>query len=310
MEGNFIKFIFFLKDLNVKIESFFYNLYQSILSIIKVIFLSKFGIRLPKSSSSECYLLGNGPSLKEFLIQPDLFQDKEMICVNNFPSTPEYELLKPQNLLFLDGAFYSDSKAGLSESAKSIVSKTIKSLLEKTTWQINLFLPAIAKKSPKFVSEISKNQHIKIHYFNYTVVKGFKPFTHFLFKNNLGMPLCQNVLGAGIFLALNIGYKKVFVLGADHTWLRDLIVGDDSELYMKHNHFYSNKEETIITKIENTQIKGKITMGKFLEACVKTFDVYYVLEDYAKILNSKIYNATSGSYIDAFEKIKISLAKS
>lgn len=37
----------------------------------------------------------------------------------------------------------------------------------------------------------------------------------------------------------------------------------------------------------------------------RKFEGYIILEDYSKYLAAKVYNATSKSYIDAFERYKI-----
>jgi hypothetical protein len=169
MESGFVKFIFFLKNINTSIETFIVNIYQTVVSIIKVLILSKFNIKLPKSVSEECYVLGNGPSLKyilqsrkEFLSHYDLF------CVNNFPSTDAYGELKPKNLVFLDNAFFANP-----EKRIPVVQKTITDLTAKTNWNLNLYVPSFAKNSPRFLNEVTKNSHIQIYFFNYTIVKGF-----------------------------------------------------------------------------------------------------------------------------------------
>jgi hypothetical protein len=46
-------------------------------------------------------------------------------------------------------------------------------------------------------------------------------------------------------------------------------------------------------------------MHEFLQALAITFEGYFFLEDYARFMRSKIYNASKKSYIDAFERLKV-----
>jgi hypothetical protein len=294
--------IYTFKYLFEKIEKFILNIYQSILSVIKVIVLSKLKIEYPSRNSDCCYILGNGPSFrKSFEQNCELFKTNTLFCVNNFPSSLEYEILKPQNCVFLDPGYFPDDIKTMHPE----LFKTIENIVSKTQWPINLFLPVLAKNA-KHLTDISlTNKNVKIYFFNYTVIKGFPFFKNFLFKKNLGMPLCQNVLGASIYLALNMGYKKVYLLGADHTVGKNIFVDDNNELCMLHEHFYSDGKKTV-TSVYNPKVsKNKLNLAGFYMLCVKTFQTYYEIEEYAKYLKAKIYNATEGSFIDAFERRKL-----
>ena len=70
----------------------------SLLSIIKVLILSKFRVSLPKREFDDCVILGNGPSLITSIENNIQFlQNKELFCVNHFGETPLYLDLKPRN---------------------------------------------------------------------------------------------------------------------------------------------------------------------------------------------------------------------
>jgi hypothetical protein len=299
--------IYRLKYLFESFEGFIKNIYDSLISIIKILVLSRFNVKLPKATNKECIILGNGPSLKNVLdFKRDFFLGKDLFCVNMFPSSKEFSELKPTNLVWLDTGFYMFKDLDSMKLKRPDVYKVINDLIEKTSWDLILYIPTLAKNA-NYLRDIQvKNTLIKIQFYNYTIVKGFFWFRHLFFKANLGMPLCQNVLGASLFLALNKGYKQLYVLGADHTWAQSLVVEDNNELGMKQFHFNSDNEKPKITTIyKSPESKQKIKISEFFMACVKTFEVYYVLEEYSKALHAKIINATEGSYIDAFEKKKI-----
>ena len=288
-------------------EMFIKDTYDSLFSIIKVILLSKVNTEPPLALKEECAILGNGPSLQSVLeTNRFFFSNKELFCVNAFPSYVEYTEIKPGNVVWLDHQFYICKSKELLSEKRSDILKAINDIIEKTTWPLNLHLPTLAK-NVNYLREISvKNPNVKICYFNYTIVKGFSFLRHFFFRTNLGMPLCQNVIGASIFISLNMGFKKVYVLGADHNLGKNIFVNDDNEVCMLHHHFYDKDQKPKISNVYNGPGSvEKIDIAGFYMLCVKTFQTYYVLEEYAKYLKSKIYNATEGSFIDAFERKKI-----
>ena len=51
------------------------------------------------------------------------------------------------------------------------------------------------------------------------------------------MPFSQNVLVAAIYISLNLGYKNIYLLGADHSWAHDVSVNDDNQLCLNDRHF-------------------------------------------------------------------------
>ncbi len=292
--------IFFLKRIFEKTEELLLDIYNTVISIVKLLLLSKFGIKYPKATSENCIILGNGPSLKtSFEENFDFFKKHQLFCVNHFAQSKEYDELKPQNYVFLDPNFFSEY--GMKRDPN--VAGTIKKLSTETNWDMNLFIPYISRNSKIIQQLIIQNPKIKLIYYNYTIVKGFKSVVFYLFRKNLGMPLCQNVLGACIYLSLNGGYKKVYLFGAEHSWIQNLRVSEDNHLYMNHVHFYSNEAKPMVTKIYKSQeSEEKMPISEYFYACFKTFNVYYILEAYSKKIGARVFNCTNDSYIDAFEK--------
>jgi hypothetical protein len=257
---------------------------------------------LTKAEGEECFILGNGPSLKfAFEKHEQLFKSTPLICVNSFPTTPEYVKFKPKYCLFLDPAFFMKDYNKTYPHVKA----SIENLIKNTDWKLQLLLPTAARNTSYIKSLPEKNPNISISYFNYTIVHGYSFLRHFLFKKNLGMPSCQNVVGAAIFIGLNLGYKRISLFGADHNLGQNLFVNDQNEVCMIHYHFYSDGKPLIVPVSPQSGTNLKTNISGFYKLCAKTFSVYYILEEYARWLNVKIYNTTEGSFIDAFERKKI-----
>jgi hypothetical protein len=102
-----------------------------------------------------------------------------------------------------------------------------------------------------------------------------------------------NVLNAAIFVALNVGYKKLYLYGADHSWLKDLFVDQDNNICSYQNHFYDDN------KIPYKMAKGSLKLG--IQGIIDAFESYEILENYSKSINATIINKTQGSYIDIFK---------
>ncbi|RFS14441.1 hypothetical protein [Emticicia sp. C21] len=264
---------------------------NSILSLIKVLFLSDFSLKTTKATNSRCGILGNGPSLKVTLEQDIEFLNKlELIAVNLFSTTKEYTQLRPKNYLLLDWSFMNPDHWHGRTGLRGIV--------ENTTWDLNLFVPTKMLKSAYFRSELAQNPHIKPIPFNYTIVSGYTKLTHWLFKKGLGMPQCQNVLVAALFYSLNMGFKEIYLFGADHSWHEMIKLDEDNNLVVSDTHFYGQKDYDIA-------VRETSYMSQQLFSLHKAFYGYEVLAKYARSIGVKVYNASAKSYVDVFEKVKV-----
>lgn len=272
---------------------------DTFLSLGKIMLRSKAGAKLPKAASSDCIVLGNGPSLKQSLVNhPEFFKKHELICVNSFSITEEYTALKPKYYVMLDpGLWLGDHDTG---------KKTFEAIRDKTNWDITLFIPATASKVLLF-EELSKtNKNVRIVFFNYTVYKGFNGLGYWIFKKNMAMPQSQNVLVASLFLSINMGFKKVYLFGADHTWHQTLHVNDENTLCFRDVHFYENEEKIVYKPFyKGAHVKETFSVAEIFTAWAKVFSGYFALNAYANYRNCTIYNASEVSFIDAFKRIKI-----
>jgi hypothetical protein len=282
-----------------KSSNFLNQCFQTVVSVMKVILRSKFGTKLPVAHAESCLILGNGPSLASSLTKhPEIFTKQPLVCVNSFSLSDEYTILKPQYYVILDYSFWmSDGK---------VVLDTIAALKTKTTWKVQLFVPRMASKSKRFKELFEANKNIELTYFNYTVFNGFSSVANSLYNKNLAMPQSQNVLVASIFLSINMGFKKIMIIGADHTWHQDLFLDENNVLCIKHVHFFENEEKPTLTPFKKgIHVNETFKVHEIFATWAKTFYGYIALENYAKYKNCKIVNASEVTFIDAFERIKI-----
>jgi len=289
----------------VAIQKFLNQLNKTILTLIRIVLLSKIPQKLPSDKKfGECVLLGNGPSLTQSLKDhPEFINNRMLFCVNFFAVSQLYEQLKP--------SFYiiAAPEIGMKGVRTSIIEKYADLFLtisQKTEWPVWLYLPFSVRKSDFFkntiIKQLSRNPNIKVCFFNNTPVEGYWCFCSFLFRLNLGMPRPHNVLIPSIFLAINLSFSKIYLLGADHSWLKEIYVDENNDVMIRQKHFYDhdNPEPKPMRKKGQDNRKLHEVLIKFVYA----FEGYFILEKYARSRNVKIINATPGSYIDAFERYR------
>ncbi|MDH3709146.1 MAG: hypothetical protein OER04_04620 [Cyclobacteriaceae bacterium] len=286
----------------LKIQSFLHNLGAVFTTLIRLVILAKFKVRPASPNHKEAILLGNGPSLKKMLEKHGEFlEGKDLICVNHFPSTELYQKLKPKYYvtsapdLWLDeiDKFFVDQSNGL-----------FNDMVERTKWPLVFYIPHESSKFKRWQNILKNNPNIDINYYNNTPVEGWRWFRHACFKANLGMPRPHNVMIPSLMLTLNMGYEKIYLWGADHSWLSEISVNDNNEVLINQKHFY-DEHQTEGKPLDKRGV-GKRNLPELLTKFVHAFNGYFVLKEYAESLNTVIVNNTPGSFIDAFTRQSLS----
>ncbi|CAH0994316.1 hypothetical protein EMA8858_00425 [Emticicia aquatica] len=287
----------------LQIGQFFKSLFSSFLSILKVILLSKFSLKLPKPTLKKASILGNGPSLRATLSNDLAFiKTTDIYAVNLFASSAEFVQIQPQNYVMLDPAFFLFDTEN---SSRLDIKKTLDCLIQHTNWEMNLYVPYRAKKS-YLVEKIKKENHfIKIVFFNYTIIEGFSWFRHQLFNLNLGMTQCQNILACTLFLAIRRQYDEIFLFGADHSWHEEIKVSENNDIEIKQIHFYDNTAQVKHQKILDVNTKVHSNLETIFLSLYKVFYGYGILKKYADYQSVRVFNASGKSYIDSFERVKL-----
>ena len=125
---------------------------------------------------------------------------------------------------------------------------------------------------------------------------------HGLYRANLALPRVETVLVGAIFIMLQLGYRTVYVLGADHSWHEDVVVDRSNRVCLRDRHFYDTGETKLIPFFKDPNETTTFTMHETYRVLGKMFKGYFFISDYARYLNAKIYNASDKTYIDAFDR--------
>lgn len=273
------------------------TLWQTFLSVVKILLQSKWNTSLPTqfSNNEELVILANGPSLNSTVQNSnDFICDKTLLAVNFAVTSPMFEQLKPELYLIADPLFWI-----VPEKREQLFG----TLAEKTTWEMTLFVPCRALKDKMWQPLIAKNQNIKLCIYNTTPIEGFKGFCNFIFKRGHGVPRPHNVLIPSIAIGLRLPFKRIYLAGADHSWLPEVTVTDDNVVLMHQKHFYDqNKSKSEIVKQENLK---SARLHTILYHMYVAFKSYFVLKDFADTQDKEVINITPNSFIDAFKRMKV-----
>lgn len=273
------------------VKNFFSQLWQTLLSILKIAMQSRPSTPLPHPAPgiNELVVLGNGPSLRPFIEEKStFFEGRELMAVNYAVLSTYFAQLKPRYYLLADPAFFNEAQHR---------DKVFSHLGETVDWEMHLFLSSSARSLREWKPFLQARPNIRIHYFNMTPVEGFPFFTHFVYKRGWGMPRPRNVLIPSIMTALRMDFRTIYVAGADHSWMREYWVNDENRVVEDLNHFYD--------KGSSVRYVSPYPLHVLLESMATAFRSYHVIQSYALTQGKRILNITEGSYIDAFERLKI-----
>lgn len=233
-------------------------------------------------------VLGNGPSLKETIEKhSDKLREYDTMAVNFAANAPEFEFLKPEYYILADPHFFDNPD-------DSNVARLIANI-QKVDWPLTIFLPFGARRR----CALKKTQWLNIEFYNAIGVEGFRKFTDIVYSSGRAMPRPRNVLIPAIMTGITMGYKEIYITGADHSWTKTLSVDNENRVVSIQPHFYK-EDEREMRRISKEYLKHKL--HNILYSFYLAFRSYHVIEDYASRLGIKIYNATLESFIDAFPR--------
>ena len=267
---------------------------KSLASLIKVALMSR-GASMPtkEGEGKELIVLGNGPSLKKTIEEEsDWLMAHELMAVNFFALSPEFIRLRPRYYMLADGHFFNAMQSD----------PNVRKLWENfrlVSWDMTLLIPSGFKHLAKPL--LMTAQGIKVRYFNLTPIEGFQWLSHFLFSAGLGMPRPRNVLIPAIMEGIRLGFKKIYLCGADHYWTKTLDVDDENFVVSIQPHFYEDNEEE--RRRVREAYKG-LRLHDVMGSMVIAFRSYWDIAAYSLRRDVEIINATPSSMIDAFPRRK------
>lgn len=260
------------------------NIADTITAIGKIILLSRPTHLTRTNGESPIIIMGNGPSLRQTIDSSlSVLQHNDTLAVNFAANTPEFKEIKPKYYVLADPHFFNIENKNVDRLIES---------LNKVDWNMTLFLPRKANTPVN-------NPNIKIERFNMVGIDGAKCLRNAAFRHRLAMPRPRNVLIPSIMIAIWLGFKQIYITGADHSWMRTISVNSKNEVISVQPHFYKDDEKEI--KRVNTEYL-RYPLHRIINSFYVAFKAYHDIENFAGIYGIDIYNSTPESFIDAFRR--------
>lgn len=206
--------------------------------------------------SEECFIMGNGPSLKN--VDFKKLENKETFAVNYFYKYRE-DGFESKYFVAIDDIFAN------SEGIEYI---------EKLYHDKKMYI--ILRHSCFFNSK----EKFDLNRCFFLYAKQFQAGNDVRIECDKNMTACINVVLQCIQIALDMGYKKIYLLGCEFSEYAQL----------KVEHFY------------NVDLTRAFSMGDEARWAALVHYHHYALERYAKKRGVEIINLTPGSLIDAYKK--------
>lgn len=269
------------------------NSFKIAATLLKALLLSRPVTAMPRAISERIIILGNGPSLRTALTEDAAaLRSNTLMAVNFAANTPEIRALKPRYYILADGHFFEGEKRD--ENVEKLWDNLV-----ATDYEMTLFVPTARKK---WAEMRLKGSPVKVATFNLTPAEGFSAVTSLLFRMRMAMPRPRNVMIPAIMAAIAMGYKEIYLAGADHTWSRSLWVDDQNRVISVQPHFYADNEKER-ERVENEY--AGYHLHDILGSMTIAFRSYVEIADYARKCGIDIYNSTPGSFIDAFPRRRL-----
>ena len=215
-------------------------------------------------SGEKCFILGTGPSLSKLTEnQIDNLKNQVIFGVNSFYKAEIANHLQPTYYALFDNLYWEDEKHFFED------------ILAKFKLKKPIFLTDYRAKS--IVENLGVESDIMFLY-----NKKF-PINKIDSKLTGNMYIGQNVISTAILIAINMGFKEIYLLGCDYN----------SFATTNAEHCYNDDDE----KKYNTE-----NLAFYLKFYALTTRIHYLIAKHAINKGVKIVNITSGSLLDAYPR--------
>lgn len=275
--------------------------------LVKILFLSRFRNlhKQIRNEGQDVLVLGNGPSLGELLgNERFLAKTKEMDCVavNAFCDHEYFEIVRPKYYMMAAPEFWQDN---INEFYYNFRTTIFSNLAKKVSWEFYLFIPWKARKKKFWQDIVGTNPNIRIIYYNITPIEGGNAFRHYCYRGKLGLPRIHNVIGPSIMNMIWLDYKRIYLVGVEHSWLPQIQVDENNIAYVGQPHFYDKDAKP--DRMTGVGGQGYRKLHEILHKFYLAFRGYFEIQEFAIKNKVEIINLTEGSYIDAFPRQKIDI---
>lgn len=276
-------------------SEFFTCLGTSAKSLVKVVLQSRCNNFKTQTPNRPLIVMANGPSLNDTMRDSLItLQSNDTMSVNFAPLSDAFAQIKPRYHVLADPLFFSE------EQLPNVVK--LYEALKAVDWPLTLFVPRKYVSTARHLLDVQQSTphtQISIQPFNFVGTEGFSWLEKSLYNKKLAMPRPRNVLVPALMCGIWLGYKEIYIVGADHSWMKTINVDDDNNVISVQPHFY--KDDASEQKRVDTTYRD-YRLHQIVHSFYVAFKSYHTLQRFAKKIGVGIFNSTPDSFIDAFPR--------
>lgn len=244
-----------------------------------------------KYSGGRCFILGNGPSLKN--VDFNLLREEFVFTVNQLPRNPRFKELHTNVHVWSDGRFFNIDENEPEDMELLSVMKNVKDEGNNPTVY---YIYAAREMIKKYKLDACLN----IRYYEQTYIAS-KDIPDSSIDFTRLVPGFGTVVHYIICMAVYMGFSEIVLLGCDCSGFVSIA---QARLNKAEDALYSYAiSENEKKRMEKVQSLTSIRDELFWQ--VKLFDDYLVLNQYCKNHGVKLYNATSPTLLEGVERIDL-----
>lgn len=268
----------------------FYKIYEKLswipwlAEIINSAFNGEIKDRLPlqKDNGKVLSVILNGPSLNRTLHYLDR-SNTDVMMVNYAVETELYEKLRPEYVCFADPRLFMPCKKNYN------LQKRIEDVNEDTI----LFYPGNVKNAVML-----KGKNVK-KVFSINKLLDIELYSVKLLEKNLFAPYFINIGIMALYVGIQLGYKKIYLYGADLSMFKQLTLNENLEIEKDDIHYYGNQKINL-SKV----LRKSYDMSYEMKTWHETFAQFSIIAKYAETESVKIINMSDETMLDCFERFK------
>ena len=245
-----------------------------------------------------CFILGNGPSLKD--VDLSLLADEFVFTVNYFSFVDGYEKVKMNVHVATDPAFFEIDNSRLNIKNFDRTITNYKAMIQDNP---KCFVPIHAYQF------IKQNSLDKLFDFSYLACNLGMGAANHAIDNPIYMDISRpitcyaTVIQTAITIAIYMGFKEIYLLGCDSTYVMHPI-DEAIKRETQRLHAYNEKNEDT-KKLNDAFISKHGLKGAFFEGWV-LFTGYEKLTYICyNLLNIKLINCSSRTIIDSVPRMDL-----
>lgn len=244
-----------------------------------------------KHKGQRCFILGNGPSLR----QEDLsvLRDEVVFTVNQINRLPDYEVIHPSYHFWLDKNFFEIDETKPEDQELLSVMKNI----NRGNPDVVCFFPI---EQQEFCKKHGMQESLNINYYAHTMLlhEHYKaPIEYCRYTPSFGT-VVQNC----ITMAIYMGFSEIYLLGCDNTGIMVTLKtamqnNDDSDYAYVVSENEKKRMESMVSKssVEN-----------YATSYAHTLRDYRILREYCDKKGIKLVNCSAATVIDTIPRQRLS----